>query len=44
MAAMLFADLGANVIRIDRLSPSGLGIGMPLMASAIFGPSLINYT
>jgi len=29
MAAMLFADLGANVIRIDRLAPSGLGIGMP---------------
>jgi alpha-methylacyl-CoA racemase len=29
MAAMLCADLGANVIRIDRLAPSGLGIGMP---------------
>jgi len=40
--------------RISRASPphaiqvfedgSGLRIGMPLMASAIFGPSLINYT
>ncbi len=29
MAAMLFADLGANVIRLDRLTPSGLGIDMP---------------
>jgi alpha-methylacyl-CoA racemase len=29
MAAMLFADLGANVIRLDRLSKSGLGIDMP---------------
>jgi alpha-methylacyl-CoA racemase len=29
MATMLFADLGADVIRVDRLSPSGLGIGMP---------------
>jgi alpha-methylacyl-CoA racemase len=33
MAAMLFADLGASVIRLDRLSPSGLGINM----SARFG-------
>ena len=29
MASMLFADLGASVIRIDRLAPSGLGIAMP---------------
>jgi alpha-methylacyl-CoA racemase len=28
-AAMLFADLGANVIRIDRLTSSGLGIDLP---------------
>jgi alpha-methylacyl-CoA racemase len=29
MASMLFADLGASVIRIDRLAPSGLGVDMP---------------
>jgi alpha-methylacyl-CoA racemase len=29
MAAMLFADLGADVIRLDRLAPSGLGVEMP---------------
>jgi alpha-methylacyl-CoA racemase len=29
MAAMLFADLGASVIRLDRVSPSDLGIGLP---------------
>jgi alpha-methylacyl-CoA racemase len=29
MAAMLFADLGANVIRLDRTEPSGLGIEKP---------------
>src|SRR5271155_708029 len=29
MASMLFADLGAAVIRIDRLTPSGVGIDMP---------------
>ncbi len=29
MAAMLFADLGADVLRLDRLTPSGLGIGIP---------------
>lgn len=28
-ASMLFADLGASVIRIDRLSSSGLGIDVP---------------
>ncbi len=29
MAAMLFADLGADVIRLDRTEPSGLGIEKP---------------
>jgi alpha-methylacyl-CoA racemase len=29
MASMLFADLGAAIIRIDRLTPSGLGIDLP---------------
>jgi alpha-methylacyl-CoA racemase len=29
-AAMLFADLGADVIRLDRLMPSGLGVDMPV--------------
>jgi alpha-methylacyl-CoA racemase len=29
MAAMLFADLGASVIRLDRIEPSGLGIDKP---------------
>jgi alpha-methylacyl-CoA racemase len=29
MAAMLFADLGATVVRVDRISPSDLGIDMP---------------
>jgi alpha-methylacyl-CoA racemase len=29
MAAMLFADLGASVIRLDRLAGSGLGIDIP---------------
>ncbi len=29
MAAMLFADLGANVVRVDRLTPSGLGLDVP---------------
>jgi alpha-methylacyl-CoA racemase len=29
MAAMLFADLGATVIRLDRLAPSDLGIDVP---------------
>ena len=28
-AAMLLADLGADIIRIDRLQPSGLGIAKP---------------
>jgi len=30
MAAMLFADLGANVLRVDRMTPSGLGIERPV--------------
>lgn len=29
MAAMLMADLGADVIRLDRLEPSGLGFPVP---------------
>ena len=29
MAAMLFADLGARVIRVDRLTASGLGLNVP---------------
>jgi alpha-methylacyl-CoA racemase len=29
MAAMLFADLGARVLRLDRMTPSGLGIELP---------------
>lgn len=29
MAAMLLAELGADVLKIDRLSPSGLGITLP---------------
>jgi len=28
MCAMLLADLGADIIRVDRIEPSGLGIGM----------------
>ena len=28
-AAMLLADLGATVVRIDRTEPSGLGLPMP---------------
>jgi alpha-methylacyl-CoA racemase len=30
MAAMLLADMGATVLRIDRKEPSGLGINRPL--------------
>jgi alpha-methylacyl-CoA racemase len=29
MAAMLFADLGASVLRLDRITPSSLGIDRP---------------
>lgn len=29
MCAMLLADLGAEVVRIDRMAPSGLGIARP---------------
>src|ERR1700683_2403300 len=29
MAAMLFADLGAEVVRVDRTTPSDLGIDVP---------------
>jgi alpha-methylacyl-CoA racemase len=35
MAAMLFADLGASVIRLDRLTPSGLGIEVPTRFSLL---------
>lgn len=28
LACMLFADLGADVVRIDRLAPSGLGLAL----------------
>src|SRR5512145_36612 len=28
MCAMLLADLGADVVRVDRLEPSGLGVPM----------------
>jgi alpha-methylacyl-CoA racemase len=28
MCAMLLADLGADVVRIDRLEPSGLGVAI----------------
>src|ERR1700722_12333861 len=30
MCAMLLADLGADIIRVDRLTPSGLGVQRPL--------------
>ena len=30
MAAMLLADLGATVLRLDRVEPSGLGVPKPL--------------
>jgi alpha-methylacyl-CoA racemase len=29
MCAMLLSDMGAEVLRIDRLAPSGLGVAMP---------------
>jgi alpha-methylacyl-CoA racemase len=29
LAGMLLADLGADVVRVDRLEPSGLGLPMP---------------
>ncbi len=35
MASMLFADLGASVIRIDRLTPSGLGVALPTRFSLL---------
>jgi alpha-methylacyl-CoA racemase len=35
MAAMLFADLGAAVIRLDRLAPSDLGIAVPTRFSLL---------
>ena len=34
-AAMLFADLGASVIRLDRLTPSGLGVDVPVRFSLL---------
>ena len=30
MTAMLFADLGASVLRVDQINPSGLGIERPV--------------
>ena len=30
MAAMLLADMGATVLRVDRKEPSGLGVPRPL--------------
>ena len=36
MAAMLLADLGATVIRIDRATPSNLGIDRPLKYNFTF--------
>ena len=30
MCGMLLADLGANVLRIDRIEPSGLGVDRPI--------------
>ena len=35
MAAMLFADLGASVIRLDRIEPSDLGVDMPARFSLL---------
>jgi crotonobetainyl-CoA:carnitine CoA-transferase CaiB-like acyl-CoA transferase len=35
MCAMLLADLGATVLRIDRKQPSGLGIERPLRADLL---------
>mgnify|MGYP001200814143 CR=1 FL=1 len=29
MCCMLLADLGADVVRVDRIEPSGLGLAMP---------------
>lgn len=30
MAAMLLADMGANVVRLDRTTPSDLGVEKPI--------------
>lgn len=35
MCAMLLADLGATVLRIDRLEPSGLGVERPMAFNLI---------
>jgi alpha-methylacyl-CoA racemase len=35
MASMLFADLGTSVMRIDRLTSSGLGVDMPARFSLL---------
>ncbi len=37
MAAMLFADLGASVLRLDRPTASGLGIDMPQRFNLLTG-------
>ena len=31
MCAMLLADLGAEVLRIDRTEPGGLGVAVPCL-------------
>ncbi|MBX2800204.1 MAG: CoA transferase [Myxococcales bacterium] len=35
MCAMLLADMGADVVRIDRVRPGGLGAGMPPRADLL---------
>ena len=41
MCAMLLADLGADVVRVDRIEPSGLGLAVPRKHD-INGLSLIH--
>ncbi|MGH7880136.1 MAG: CoA transferase, partial [Candidatus Binataceae bacterium] len=35
MCAMLLSDLGADVLRIDRLADAGLGISLPTKFSVL---------